>query len=216
MKNVFFKLETLFICLSICTLSVSVASIKHAKSQSPVRLIIDTDAGFDVDDIGAITVANALADLGEVDIIAISHTNGYVKGIGAVSTIMNYYGRSDVPLGAYKGEWAKNPRHGNHTADKYISDLTSNWPSHVKNSTQVLTSVEVYRKALAESPDNSVHIASIGITTNMRDLVLSAPDKYSNLTGHDLIARKVKLMYVHVYIYTCAFSPIFSQYVPIN
>ena len=156
-----------------------------------MRLIIDTDAGFDVDDIGAITVANALADLGEVDIIAISHTNGYIKGIGAVSTVMKYYGRSDVPLGAYKGPWAKHARYGNHTADKYISDLTSNWPSRIKNSTQVLTSVEVYRKALAESPDNSVHIASIGITTNMRDLVLSAPDKYSNLTGHDLIARKV-------------------------
>ena len=41
--------------------------------------IIDTDAGFDVDDIGAITVANALEDLGEVEIIAISHTNGYTN-----------------------------------------------------------------------------------------------------------------------------------------
>eukprot|EP00039_Didymoeca_costata_P014587 m.237240 g.237240 ORF g.237240 m.237240 type:complete len:66 (+) comp16055_c1_seq1:155-352(+) len=34
----------------------------------PVRLIVDTDAGFDVDDVGAIGIANALQDLGECEI----------------------------------------------------------------------------------------------------------------------------------------------------
>ena len=190
MKNHFVGLLfVLFTCFILGT-KVTYAN----KTTSPVRLIIDTDAGFDVDDIGAITVANALEDLGEVEIIAISHTNGYTKGIGAVSTIMNFYGRNDVPLGAYKGPWARNATYGNNTADKYISDLTNNWPSPIKNSTEVLTSVQTYRKALVNSPDHSVHIASIGITTNMRDLVLSPPDQYSPLNGHDLIALKVNLI----------------------
>lgn len=77
------------------------------------------------------------------------------------------------------------------TADRYVSDLVENYPSAVKNSTQVPTAVQVYRKALAASPDGSVRIASIGITTNMRDLVQSAADEHSPLDGRALIAQKV-------------------------
>jgi hypothetical protein len=160
----------------------------------PIRLIVDTDAGFDVDDVGALAVANALADNGECIIVAVGHTNGYTKGIGAVSTLMHFHKRDAVPLGAYKGQWARNPNAGKATADKYISDLVNNYPSLVKNSSQVPTAVEVYRKALANSPDHSVHIASIGITTNMRDLVQSPPDQYSDLNGTELIALKVGLI----------------------
>ena len=58
------------------------------------------DAGFDVDDVGAVCLANALQDNGETDIIAVGHTNGYVKGIGAVSALMQFYDRADVPLGS--------------------------------------------------------------------------------------------------------------------
>jgi len=39
-----------------------------------------------------------------------------------------------------------------------------------------------------------VRIASIGITTNMRDLVQSKPDSYSPLSGADLIAQKVEVI----------------------
>jgi len=49
------------------------------------------------------------------------------------------------------------------------------------------------RKTLAQQEDSSVVISSIGMTTNMRDLVLSEPDSFSPLSGHDLIAKKVKL-----------------------
>ena len=173
----------LWLCIHICTCF-----------SAPVRLIIDTDAGFDVDDVGAVAVANALADNNECVIIAIGHTNGFTKGIGAVSTLMNYHSRNDVPLGAYKGPWAKNPTAGKGNADRYISDLVDNYPSPIKDSSHVPTAVEVYRKALVNSPDNSVHIASIGITTNMRDLVLSPPDQYSPLNGTELISKKVNLI----------------------
>ena len=58
-----------------------------ATTVAPVPLIIDTDAGFDVDDVGAVCLGNALQDNGETEIIAVGHTNGYVKGIGAVSAL---------------------------------------------------------------------------------------------------------------------------------
>ena len=135
-----------------------------------------------------------MADNGECEIIAVGHTNGFVKGIGGVSTLMHFHQRDNVPLGSYKGEWARNPTAGKGSADSYLSDLVNNYPAPVQDSSKVPTAVEVYRKVLAASPDNSVHIASIGITTNMRDLILSQPDSYSPLNGTELVAQKVNLI----------------------
>lgn len=42
---------------------------------------------------GAVCIANALADNGEAEIVAVGHTNGYVEGIGAISTLMHFYDR---------------------------------------------------------------------------------------------------------------------------
>ena len=75
--------------------------------------------------------------------------------------------------------------------DRYVPDLDGNYPGPVKTYEQINDTVPVYRKVLSESPDGSVHIASIGITTNMRDLVLSQPDEFSPLNGTELIAKKV-------------------------
>ena len=74
---------------------------------NPVPLIIDTDLGFDVDDFGAVCIANELMIMGEADILAIVHNTGYKMGIGGVSSINHYYGHDFIPLGAYKGEFAK-------------------------------------------------------------------------------------------------------------
>lgn len=66
-------------------------------------------------------------------------------------------------------------------------------PGSVKNYDEVLSAVELLRKTLVAQEDNSVVISSIGMTTNMRDLVMSpGGDQYSPLSGYDLIAKKVK------------------------
>ena len=173
------------------------------------RLLIDTDAGFDVDDVGALCVANALMDRGEVDIIAVGHTNAFVKGVGAVSALMAFYNHTAVPIGAYKGPWGRDPAagaHPHHTADRYVSDLADHFPATVRTSAEVPTAVSVYRRALAAQDDHSVYLVSIGITTNMRDLVRSLPDVHSPLTGRELLARKaVEIVWMDgTYNFGCA------------
>ena len=166
-------------------------------ASAPVKLIIDTDAGFDVDDVGALCIANALQDQGEAEILAVAHTNGFAPGIGAVAAVMQYYNRTGAALGAYKGAWASGPGpypgHEHHGADRYASHLARGWPTlgGVRHATQVPSPADVYRRVLAAQPDGSVVIASIGVTTNMRDLVASPPDAASSLAGAQLIARKV-------------------------
>ena len=54
--------------------------------------------------------------------------------------------------------------------------------------------VTLYRKLLAEQPDQSVVLISVGYLTNLKDLLESPPDKYSKLAGTELIIRKVKFL----------------------
>lgn len=146
-------MKAMLLSVVAALLLAAIAATSTANASKVVKLIIDTDAGFDVDDVGAIAVANALQDAGECEIVAVSHTNGFDKGIGAVSALMHWYGRDAVPLGAYKGAWARNPNAGKGTADRYVSDLVSHFSSPVKNSSDVPTAVENYRKVLAGEED---------------------------------------------------------------
>ena len=99
-----------------------------------VNLIIDTDAGFDVDDIGALAVAHNLAKQGKVDILATIHCTGFELGIAAVNVINTYYGRSDIPLGAYKGPFGAD--YG--AQNKYAQDLIDHYPNNnIRSSADV-------------------------------------------------------------------------------
>ena len=87
-------------------MKIYIAPLLAASALATVNLIIDTDAGFDVDDVGALAVAHHYADLGRVNILATMHVTGCELGIAAVNVINTYYGRGDIPLGAYKGDFA--------------------------------------------------------------------------------------------------------------
>ena len=110
---------------------------------------IDTDASFDVDDVVAICLAHALQDRGEAEIRAIVHDAGIPEGIGAVSVLNHFYGRDDILLGAYKGNFGKDPNNNGWVRGAYVDDLVNNWESPIRDSSQVMEATEVYRKVLA-------------------------------------------------------------------
>ena len=58
--------------------------------------------GMDVDDVGAVTLANALHQAGEAELVAVLHNTGFSLGVGGVSAINAFYNNSDVPVGAFK------------------------------------------------------------------------------------------------------------------
>ena len=113
---------------------LAILAPKYSNGQVP--LIIDTDASFDVDDVVAICLAHALADRGETKILAIVHDAGIPEGIGAVSVLNHWYGRDDILLGAYKGDYGKDGN-GNWVRGSYVDDLVNNWDSPIKDSSQV-------------------------------------------------------------------------------
>ena len=90
-------------------LLAGVAALAAGAQKKPVPLIIDTDMSVDVDDVVAVCAAHAMADRGEAEILGIVHDVGWPAAIGAVSVLNHWYGRDDIPIGAYKGLFGKDP-----------------------------------------------------------------------------------------------------------
>lgn len=166
---------------------------------APTKLIIDTDIGGggcnDVDDVVAISIANALADNGEAELLAIVQDTAPIQCAGAISVLNHYYGRDDMPIGAYN---VNTPGASLEMQQplSYVPLLGERFPSPIKNTSQVPDAIEVYRSVLAAQPHRSVAISSIGIHTNLAALLKSGPDKHSPLSGIDLVADKVFLLAV--------------------
>ena len=55
---------------------------------------------MDVDDVAAISIAHAMQDNGECNILAIVQNTQPPKCAGVISVINHYYGRDDIPIGA--------------------------------------------------------------------------------------------------------------------
>lgn len=124
---------------------------------------------------------------GEIELVGVVHNTGVDTGVCAISAINTYYGRPDVPVGAYKGSFASTER------GVYVDDLCKRFPNdpRLRNSSTAPDAVAVYRSVLASQVDHSVVIASIGFTTNLEALLQSGPDAYSAMSGTELIAAKV-------------------------
>ena len=160
-------------------------------------LIVDTDLSIDVDDAGALSVAHALADRGEADLLAVVHDTGWQLGVGGVSVINRYYGRDGMLVGAYRGtvgrpantpgpDWTHSGR------GVYVTPLLDRFPSTIRDARQADSALDVYRAVLRAAVDHSVVIASVGFLTAILELLQSPADRHSSLTGVELVRRKVK------------------------
>ena len=159
----------------------------HAQDKKIKKVIFDTDMGPDYDDVGAITLLHAFADGGKIKILATIASTKY-EGVAAVLNVLNtYFKKPGIPIGVPKSD-AVTQKDWQHWTDT----LVANYPHAIKTNSEVPDAVELYRKILAQQPDNSVTIITVGFLTNISNLLQSAPDKYSSLPGKDLVQKKVK------------------------
>ncbi|MGB7527267.1 nucleoside hydrolase [Sphingobacterium cellulitidis] len=152
-----------------------------------VKVIFDTDMGPDYDDIGAIAILHALADQGKAEILATVASDAH-KDIPATIEVYNkYYKRDGIPVGK-----TSNPLAPNFTAPNNwnVQIIKKFYPELLNKNYE--NAVSIYRKVLAEQPDNSVTLITVGFMTNISELLQSNADQYSKLNGMDLVKKKVK------------------------
>lgn len=157
-----------------------------------VPVILDSDVGNDCEDAAAIGVLHVLADQGEARILAMIYPMHDPWGAPAMSAINTYYGRTDIPIGTYRGSYAYKEAiqvdHG--------KTLATEFPNRLKNGANAEDAIALYRKTLAAARNHSVTIVAIGPLQTLRELLESAPDGYSRLPGRELVAKKVALLSV--------------------
>ena len=153
-------------------------------------VILDTDIGPDCDDAGALAVLNKLCDFGEAKVLAMGNCTVFPEGACCIDAVNWYYGRHAIPVGTLKS--ADGPGKG--TGDdwlKYNKFIAENFEHSFKH-TLIPDVVTVYREALAKAEDDSVILITIGFFTNIKNLMQSGGDMYSELTGVELVNKKVK------------------------
>ncbi|MBT4865747.1 MAG: nucleoside hydrolase [Planctomycetaceae bacterium] len=157
-----------------------------AADKEPVRLIFDTDLESDVDDAGTVALLHALADRGEVKLLAMGVSARHPFSGPCLDAINTFYGRGDIPIGVLKGD-------GGGNKSKYAQRVAEEFPHDLKSSADAEDATKLYRRVLAAQPDGSVVMVSVGFLTNLANLLQSSADKHSRLSGKELVRRKIKV-----------------------
>ena len=159
------------------------------KYSGPINAIFDTDMSSDCDDAGALALLLSFMNQKECNLIACV-TNGRDVDLcsgATVHAICAYYGHPDIPIGANHGEPWINP-----TKSHYTLQTRERFAKEFPTDDKLPTGVSVYRKALASAEDGTVVIVSVGFMESIQDLIESKPDEISNLSGLELIRKKVR------------------------
>jgi inosine-uridine nucleoside N-ribohydrolase len=153
----------------------------------PMHVILDTDFGPDYDDVGALTLLHCFADSGYIRILATMASSKHKNAAAAINVFNTYFNRPEIPIGVVRGE-AVELGDRQHWTDSVIS----RYPHQIRNNTEAMDALVLYRKLLATQPDHSVTIITIGFLTNLANLLESPPDIYSPLNGYELARIKIK------------------------
>ena len=164
------------------------AAISAAHAEKP-RLIFDTDITGDVDDVLALAMCHSLADRGACELLGVTISKQNPQTAAFVDAENTFYGRPNLPIGVTHDETAQK------RDSKYLQLADSpNYKHDIVNNGEAEEAVALLRRLLAAQPDQSVSIVSVGIASNMANLLRSKADSHSPLDGPALIRQKVKLL----------------------
>jgi inosine-uridine nucleoside N-ribohydrolase len=173
------------IFLAVVLMAVSAAP---AVAAPPLRVIFDTDMGNDVDDALALAMLHAFASRGEVKLLAVTVSKDNPWAAAYVRLVNDYYGRPTIPVGIVRD--GKTPEDG-----LYVRQVCEQYGRRPNKATAP-DAVGLLRKTLAGEKDGAVSLIQVGFSTNLARLIASAPDRYSSLSGMELVKRKVRLLTV--------------------
>jgi hypothetical protein len=147
------------------------------------NIIWDSDMGDDADSAGAAAVLLHAADLGLVNILAETYSQGRNCGVSVFSADDTYYGRPNIPIG-------QDSDPASVSSDHYCT-LTQEYFPNSENGSTTPSALIVDRKALADASDDSVTMVFTGQIRDLYNLYNSSADSISPLTGQQLVAEKV-------------------------
>jgi inosine-uridine nucleoside N-ribohydrolase len=157
---------------------------------APVRVILDTDMGNDVDDALALAMIHALESKGEAKLLGVTLTKDNPFAVSYVDLVDTFYGRGGIPVGKVRnGKTPGNSKMIQVPAERRKPDGSFVYPRRMTAEVTAPEAAGLIRGILAAEKDKSVTIVQVGFSTNLARLMESAEDR-------GLVARKVKLLAV--------------------
>jgi inosine-uridine nucleoside N-ribohydrolase len=167
-------------------IALALTSAAPAWAAPPLHIVFDTDMGNDVDDALALAMLHAFISRGEVDLLAVTVSKDNPWAAEYIRLVDEYYGRGAIPVGIVHD--GKTPEDGLYV--RQVCEL------HGRRPGKTIDAVELLRKTLAAEEDGGVTLIQVGFSTNLARLIESAPDRYSTLSGMELVKKKVRLLTV--------------------
>jgi inosine-uridine nucleoside N-ribohydrolase len=190
-----FKAAGILIIKVILTI-ILFTSISKAQDK-PLKVILETDIGNDVDDAMALDMLYKYSDANKVELLGVSTNKNSIYSVKYIDIMNKWYGFPLIPIGTVvNGVNSEGDPYNNYTkiVCEYKIDNKAVFNSKINDYSDVIESTSLYRKILSALPDSSVVIISIGFSTNLARLLNTPADKFSSLTGKELVANKVKFL----------------------
>jgi hypothetical protein len=160
-----------------------------------VKIIFDTDIGNDVDDVLALSMLHALQTRSDCELLAVTITKPDELAGPFVDAMNTFYGRPGVPIG-FTRSGLKND------ASKFLPLAEAKdggklrYPHRLQRSSDAPPATELLRRTLSGEPDHSVTLVQVGYFSNLAALLDTPGDKFSSLSGPELVKAKVKVLSV--------------------
>lgn len=155
----------------------------------PRPLIFDTDWWTDVDDACAVRILLNAEKSKEIDVRGICLSAVDAESYESIGKFIANEGCPDIPIGADK---EATDFEGTPAFRQPILDSSDAKPLTEKD---VSDCVDFYRKLLSSS-SRRVDIVAVGFPNTMAKLLQSGPDKWSPLSGKELVEKKAGTLYM--------------------
>lgn len=168
-----------------------------AQEDNRLKVILETDIGNDVDDALAMDMLHKYIDEEKIEVLAIMINKNGEAPAEFIDILDTWYGHPDIPVGVIRNGPDCETDAVNYA--QAVCNMTDESGKQVflrsMNSYSNLPDAHIlYREILADQPDSSVVIVSIGFSTNLARLMDTGADEFSPLSGKELVASKVKLL----------------------
>ena len=154
-----------------------------SNTNKPINIIFGTDWWSDCDDVAALDIMLKAHSRKLIDLKAIGVNSVMKHSAPSVKAMCEQYDLSDIPIGLDTSAERKG------LLCLYQKKLASFCKSDFSND-DCPEAYKLYRKTLASLQEKAV-IVDVGFPTLIMELLKSAPDEYSDLSGTELVKNKV-------------------------